>query len=54
MMIIKSLGKGKYSEVFLGQDKQSGFLFAIKTLSKKQLINEEMEEQFSNEIRIQR
>ncbi|EGR29972.1 protein kinase domain protein, partial [Ichthyophthirius multifiliis] len=52
-IFIKSLGKGSHSEVFLAQDKYTGFLFAVKKLNIQKLIEMEMEEQFSCEIKIQ-
>ncbi|KAL4444716.1 hypothetical protein ABPG74_015924 [Tetrahymena malaccensis] len=50
---VKKLGKGKHSEVFLAQDKKTGFLFAVKQIHKEDMISMGMEEQFSNEIKIQ-
>ena len=41
-----------HSEVYLVLDKQTGFLFAIKKLNKQNLIANQMEEQFSCEIKI--
>ncbi|CAK92185.1 unnamed protein product (macronuclear) [Paramecium tetraurelia] len=51
--IIKKLGDGKYSEVFLARHLQTGFLVALKVIKKKQMIEEIMEAQLAWEIKIQ-
>ncbi|CAK58987.1 unnamed protein product (macronuclear) [Paramecium tetraurelia] len=51
--IIKKLGDGKYSEVFLARHLQTGFLVALKVIQKKQMIEEIMEAQLAWEIKIQ-
>ncbi|EGR28996.1 protein kinase domain protein [Ichthyophthirius multifiliis] len=53
IQIIKSIGQGKHSTVFIAQDKLSGFIFAIKRLNKSEIIEQEMEEQLSHEIKTQ-
>ncbi|EGR30601.1 protein kinase domain protein [Ichthyophthirius multifiliis] len=50
--IIKSLGKGAHSDVFLSKDKVTGFIFAIKRVKKQEIIEIGMEEQFIQEIKI--
>jgi serine/threonine protein kinase len=42
--IVKNIGKGKYSSVFLAQDKTTGFLLAVKQIKKDLLLKEQMEE----------
>ncbi|CAD8191068.1 unnamed protein product [Paramecium octaurelia] len=51
--IIKKLGDGKYSEVFLARHLQTEFLVALKVIKKKQMIEEIMEAQLAWEIKIQ-
>ena len=45
--IIKELGKGAYGRVVLAIDRESNFICAIKILSKQDLRDENMVEQFS-------
>ncbi|CAD8089504.1 unnamed protein product [Paramecium primaurelia] len=51
--ILKKLGDGKYSEVFLAMHQQTGFLVALKVIQKKQMVEEIMEAQLAWEIKIQ-
>lgn len=41
-IIIKKLGDGKYSEVFLARHIPTGFLVALKVIQKSQIIKENM------------
>ncbi|CAK58713.1 unnamed protein product (macronuclear) [Paramecium tetraurelia] len=50
---IKRLGVGKYSEVFLAIQIQTGFLVALKVIKKAQIIKEKMQGQLAWEIKIQ-
>ena len=49
----KSLGKGKFGNVFLAREKKSKFIVALKILNKKQLVNSKVEHQLKREIEIQ-
>ncbi|CAD8188508.1 unnamed protein product [Paramecium pentaurelia] len=51
--IIKRLGVGKYSEVFLAIQIQTGFLVALKVIQKALIIKEMMQGQLAWEIKIQ-
>ncbi|CAK82785.1 unnamed protein product (macronuclear) [Paramecium tetraurelia] len=51
--IIKKLGDGQYSEVFLAMHIQTGFLVALKVIQKSQIIKENMQAQLAWEIKIQ-
>ncbi|CAD8087783.1 unnamed protein product [Paramecium primaurelia] len=51
--IIKKLGDGQYSEVFLAKHTQTGFLVALKVIQKSQIIKENMQAQLAWEIKIQ-
>lgn len=51
--ILKELGKGAYGRVVLALEKESGFVCAIKILSKRDLQEENMVEQFTRELKIQ-
>lgn len=50
---IKELGSGKYGHVFLAREKKTNFVCAIKIISKQQLKDEEITEQFIRELKIQ-
>ncbi|CAD8191359.1 unnamed protein product [Paramecium octaurelia] len=50
---IKKLGVGKYSEVFLAIQIQTGFLVALKVIQKALIIKEMMQGQLAWEIKIQ-
>ncbi|CAD8125243.1 unnamed protein product [Paramecium sonneborni] len=52
-MTIKRLGVGKYSEVFLALQIQTGFLVALKVIQKALIIKEMMQGQLAWEIKIQ-
>jgi len=49
----KSLGKGKFGNVFLAREKKSKFIVALKILKKKQLVQSKVEHQLKREIEIQ-
>ncbi|CAD8045399.1 unnamed protein product [Paramecium sonneborni] len=51
--IIKKLGDGQYSEVFLAKHIETGFLVALKVIQKAQIIKENMQAQLAWEIKIQ-
>lgn len=50
----KVLGKGKLGKVYCVRHKQSGFISAIKVMSKQDLVNLKLEKNFEREIEIQR
>ncbi|KAM3146451.1 hypothetical protein pb186bvf_001420 [Paramecium bursaria] len=52
-LILKNLGKGKYSEVYLAKHIQTGFSVALKVIKKAQILKEKMEAQLAWEIKIQ-
>lgn len=47
------LGRGKYSRVFIAREKQTGDIIALKTLVKKELVENSVERQVLREIEIQ-
>jgi serine/threonine protein kinase len=49
----KRLGAGKFGNVYLGRDRRTGFVFALKVLDKNQLIKHRVEHQLRREIEIQ-
>ncbi|CAD8125590.1 unnamed protein product [Paramecium sonneborni] len=51
--IIKKLGDGQYSQVFLAKHIETGFLVALKVIQKAQIIKENMQAQLAWEIKIQ-
>lgn len=51
--IIKQLGRGAYGRVVLAIQKQSGYICAIKILSKRDLREQNMIEQLVRQIKIQ-
>lgn len=51
--IVRKLGKGRFGNVYLAQDKLTGFLVAIKSLQKKAIKENDMIRQVKQEIKIQ-
>lgn len=49
----KKLGRGRFGNVFSAEDKETGFVLAIKIINKKQLKEAEMEDQLVSEIKLQ-
>lgn len=49
----KVLGKGKLGKVYCALHKESGYVVALKVMSKKELINFKLEKNFRREIEIQ-
>ncbi|EPX71757.1 AUR protein kinase Ark1 [Schizosaccharomyces octosporus yFS286] len=49
----KPLGKGKFGRVYLAKEKKTGFIVALKTLHKSELIHSRIEKQVRREIEIQ-
>lgn len=49
----KKLGKGKFGKVYCVRDKLSGYICALKVMSKKELIEYKVEKQFRREVEIQ-
>lgn len=49
----KKLGRGKFGRVYLARERNSGFIIALKLLSKRQLIKNNVEIQLRREIEIQ-
>ncbi|KAL1490535.1 hypothetical protein ABEB36_013211 [Hypothenemus hampei] len=49
----KRLGRGKFGIVFLAREKRSGYLVAIKTIMKKEVVQNRVERQVLREIEIQ-
>ena len=49
----KPLGRGKFGRVYLAKEKRSGFICALKTLHKAELVNSQVEKQVRREIEIQ-
>ncbi|KAL3282287.1 hypothetical protein HHI36_005475 [Cryptolaemus montrouzieri] len=47
------LGRGKFGRVFLAREKKTGYLVALKTLLKKELVKGRVETQILREIEIQ-
>lgn len=50
----KVLGKGKLGKVYCVRHRQSGFICAIKAMSKKELVDLKLEKNFRREIEVQR
>lgn len=48
----RTLGKGKFGEVFLARHHACGFIAAIKKIEKKKVIEYKMVDQFVKEIRL--
>lgn len=51
--LAKRLGRGKFGRVFLAREKNTGFIVALKTLSKRELVKGRIERQTLREIEIQ-
>lgn len=49
----RKLGKGKFGKVYCVKDKATGYVCALKVMSKKELIEYKVEKQFRREIEIQ-
>lgn len=49
----KRLGRGKFGRVFVAREKRTGFLVALKTLVKKEIVKGRVERQITREIEIQ-
>lgn len=49
----RKLGKGRFGNVYLAQEKSTGFAVAIKVINRRQLKESEMESQLLEEIKIQ-
>lgn len=47
------IGKGAFGDVYMAQEKVTGFLCVIKKLQKKKLVELKLEEQLVREIKIQ-
>ncbi|KAK9886174.1 hypothetical protein WA026_015685 [Henosepilachna vigintioctopunctata] len=47
------LGRGKFGRVFLAREKRTGYLVAMKTLLKREIVKEHVETQTLREIEIQ-
>lgn len=47
------LGRGKFGRVYLAREKVTGFVVAIKTLFKKEIVKGRVERQILREIEIQ-
>lgn len=47
------LGRGKFGRVFAAREKKSGFLVALKTLLKSEIVRGQVERQILREIEIQ-
>jgi aurora kinase B len=49
----KRLGRGKFGRVYVAREKRTGFVVALKTLLKKELVKGRVERQILREIEIQ-
>ncbi|RZC35427.1 Pkinase domain containing protein, partial [Asbolus verrucosus] len=49
----KRLGRGKFGRVFLARERKTGYIVALKTLLKKELVEANVERQILREIEIQ-
>ncbi|EEB06783.1 AUR protein kinase Ark1 [Schizosaccharomyces japonicus yFS275] len=49
----KPLGKGKFGRVYLAKEKKTGYVVALKTLHKEELVHSKVERQVRREIEIQ-
>ncbi|QPG74678.1 Serine/threonine-protein kinase ark1 [Brettanomyces nanus] len=49
----KKLGKGKFGRVYCVREKQSGYICALKVMSKEEIVSYKVEKQFVREIEIQ-
>lgn len=48
----RTLGKGKFGEVFLSRHHDTGFIAAIKKIEKKKVVEYKMVDQFVKEIKL--
>ena len=51
--LLEKLGKGAFGEVFMAQEKHTGFVCVIKKMSKKRIREKKVEEHILREIKIQ-
>ena len=51
--IIKKLGEGKFGKVFMVREITTGFITAMKVVEKKKIIQDNILEQFTRELKIQ-
>lgn len=49
----KRLGRGKFGRVYVAREKKTGFIVALKTLLKKEIVKGRVERQILREIEIQ-
>ena len=49
----KRLGRGKFGRVFMAREKSTGFIVALKTIVKKEVVKGRVERQIMREIEIQ-
>lgn len=49
----KRLGRGKFGRVYLAREKKTGFIVALKTLFKREIVKGRVERQTLREIEIQ-
>lgn len=52
LVVIKQLGSGKFSKVYMVRERKTGFLAALKCISKEQIIKENLLNQIIREIKI--
>jgi serine/threonine protein kinase len=52
LLLLKQIGIGKSSKIFMAKDIKSGLLFSLKCLKKEQIIKENMINQITREIKI--
>ena len=52
IQVKNKIGNGAYGEVYLGQDINTNKKYAIKKISKRKLLNSEMNIYFNNELKI--
>ena len=51
--LLKKLGEGKFGKVFLALELATGFVLAMKIIEKKKIIQDNILEQFTRELKIQ-
>jgi aurora kinase, other len=51
--LLDKIGKGAFGDVYLSQEKESGFLCVIKKLLKKKIKENKLEEHITREIKVQ-
>lgn len=49
----KRLGRGKFGRVFLARERKTGYIIALKTLNKKEIVESDVQKQTLREIEIQ-